>query len=154
MYVVKKPLNLRGKRRSIGEIIQKSDIDENRAYFLIRAGYIVQIEGGVFGTAEMALNTAVIQDFPKQEVNVPIIKKEGTMVISVASEGVSNALRLIQVSTSEAVKEIEEIKDENVLIILDACDSRKAVKEAVRNRAAVLHAGEDSKEELGSEGDS
>lgn len=158
MYVVKKPLNIRGKRRIIGEVIQKSDIDEKRVYSLVSSGYIARIDSGALDLAEVSTCAEPIRDFPAQEggvqVNIPIIKKEGSMVISVAPEGVSDALRLIQTAASEAVKEIEGIDDENVLIILDACDSRKAIKEAVRNRAAVLHADEDDEEDFGSEGDS
>lgn len=158
MYVVKKPLNLRGKRRVIGEVIQESDVDKRREYSLVRAGYISRLDSGTFDLAEAALHAEPIRKPTAHEgcieVNIPIIREEGTMALPVTPAAISDALRLLQTAAGEAVQEIKKIEDENILIVLDACDSRKTIKEAARSRAAVIHAGEDDEEDFGSEGGS
>lgn len=141
MYTVRKPLNLRGRRRTIGEIVGGDDVDQRRAAFFIRNGYLSKVGGGQLDAA------GDLPDRPAGcpagtdgiKVDIPIIKKEGAMALSTTPESISMALWLLQTAAAEAIPEIGQIEDEDILIILDACDTRKTVKEAVRDRAAGLH---------------
>lgn len=63
MYVVKKPLNLRGKRRVIGEIVGEQDVDTSRVYFLVRAGYLAEIDS-------RGMDVAASVSAPSMRVNV------------------------------------------------------------------------------------
>ena len=143
MYTVNKPLNLKGRRRAIGEIVDNGDVEPRRAAFFIRNGYLSEIDSGRLDAMEGA--AAPLAPPPERtggiQIEVPIVKKEGSMVLSAAPESVSIALWLLQTAAAEAIPEIGKVEDENILIILDACDSRKTVKEAARNRAVELRRG-------------
>lgn len=158
MYIVKKPLNLCGVRRKIGEVVNEQDVDKTRVYSLVRSGYLSEVSESAAGLIQDS--AASLLPFPAQEgetlINVPIIRKEGTMSILVAPEGISEAIRLIQSTVPEVEQAIKEIEDDNILILLDACDSRKAVRAAARNRAMELSQGTEiieDEEEIESEGD-
>ncbi|MCI9357715.1 MAG: hypothetical protein HFH59_09280 [Lachnospiraceae bacterium] len=139
MYTVTKPLNLRGRRRVIGEIVGEHDVEQSRAAFFIRNGYLSEINEKRPDTAGSSASVSVEKQKPESKVDIPIIKKDGAMALSTAPESVSMALWLIQTAAAEAVPEIGRVEDEDILIILDACDTRKTVKEAARIRAAELH---------------
>lgn len=53
----------------------------------------------------------------------------------------------MQMTASEAKETIKGITEEKILILLNACDSRKAVKEATEAAAAELNPEEDVQEE-------
>lgn len=141
MYTVVKPINLRGRRRGIGEVVGDDDVERGRAAFFIRNGYLSEINGGQPDDAGDPPDrpTGLPAGTGGIKVDIPIIKKEGGMALSTAPESVSMALWLLQTAAADAIPEIGQIEDEDILIILDACDTRKTVKEAVRNRAAELH---------------
>lgn len=139
MYAVTKPLNLRGRRRVMGEIVENCDVEQSRAAFFIRNGYLSEISEKQPNTAGGSASVSAKKQKPKIKVDIPIIKKDGAMALSTAPESVSMALWLIQTAAAEAVPEIAQVEDEDILIILDACDTRKTVKEAARIRAAELH---------------
>ena len=133
MYVVKKPVNIGGKRRAIGELV---NLDEVKSGTLIRCGYVAKIDSGLLDVAEEG--GAFKAQEGAIEINVPIIQKDGSMDLSVGLETVSEAFRLLQAAPNDAIETINGITDEDLLIILDACDSRKAVHAAVRARATAL----------------
>ena len=139
MYTVTKPLNLRGRRRVMGEIVENCDVEQSRAAFFIRNGYLTEISEKQPNTAGGSASVSAKKQKPEIKVDIPIIKKDGAMALSTAPESVSMALWLIQTAAAEAVPEIAQVEDEDILIILDACDTRKTVKEAARIRAAELH---------------
>lgn len=139
MYTVTKPLNLRGRRRVMGEIVENCDVEQSRAAFFIRNGYLSEISEKQPNTAGGSASVSAKKQKPEIKVDIPIIKKDGAMALSTAPESVSMALWLIQTAAAEAVPEIAQVEDEDILIILDACDTRKTVKEAARIRAAELH---------------
>lgn len=141
MYTVVKPINLRGRRRGIGEVVGDDDVERGRAAFFIRNGYLSEIKEDPPDAVGDPLDAPV--ELPagagETKVDIPIVKKEGSMALSVAPGSVSMALWLLQTAAADAIPEIGQVEDEDILIILDACDTRKTVKEAVRNRAAELH---------------
>lgn len=139
MYTVTKPLNLRGRRRVMGEIVENCDVEQSRAAFFIRNGYLSEISEKQPNTAGGSASVSAKKQKPEIKVDITIIKKDGAMALSTAPESVSMALWLIQTAAAEAVPEIAQVEDEDILIILDACDTRKTVKEAARIRAAELH---------------
>lgn len=138
MYVVKKPLNLGGKRRVIGETLRD---DEVVSASLVRSGYVARIDSGLLDIAESVAEP--LRPFNGEAItDIPIITKDGGMVIPAAPETIYNTFRLIQTTAEDAVGEISVTEDEDLLIILNACDTRKTVKEAARKRAEELRSGE------------
>lgn len=135
MYVVKKPLTLGGKRRIVGETLRD---DEVVSVTLVRSGYVAKIDSGLLDVAEAVAEP--LRPFDGERlIDIPIIAKDGGMVIPVTPETICNAVRLIQTNAEDVAGEISGSEDEDMLIILDACDSRKKVKEAARRRAEELH---------------
>lgn len=134
MYVVKKPLNLGGKRRIVGETLRD---DEVTSPALVRSGYVAKIDSGLLDMAEAVAEP--LRPFEGGKcIDIPIVTKDGGMVISVYPEAIGNAVRLLQTNAEDTAGEISVSEDEDMLIILDACDSRKKVKEAARRRAEEL----------------
>ena len=141
MYVVKKPIHLKGRRRTIGEIVPASDVAPGREEPLVRAGYLTRIDSGLLDASEGVLVSEAGGGFSgKPElISIPILRKEGAMACAMEPSSILEGLRLLQTEAKEAVKAIGVIEDEDLLILLHACDSRKAVKEAAKHRAEALH---------------
>lgn len=140
MYIVKKPLNLRGVRRKIGDVVDAQDVVQSRAYSLVRSGYLSEVGGGAADLMQGSAASLPPHSAQEEEflINVPIIRKEGSISISASPEGISEVIRLLQSPVADTEQAIKEIEDDNVLILLDACDSRKTVKGAAKNRAMEL----------------
>lgn len=147
-YVVKKPFDAAGKRWKIGEIMPDGAV---QSATLVRAGFVTRIDSGLIDIAgDAVVPQELVQD--DGQITLPIITKDGTMVLSVAHAVICDALRMIQSPANEVIEEIQGVRDEDLLIILDACDQRKNVHAAVRKQVEALR--EDNETEAdGSEGD-
>ena len=137
-YVVKKPLDIGGRRRAIGEILRD---DEVRGGSLIRSGYVAKIDSGL-------ANTADAPDSPNGgvssggKVNLPVIAKSGLTVISVAPESIYEAVRIMQLSQADAIAAAEQSGDPDMLTVVSLCESNKTILSAVRKQLSDLEAGE------------
>lgn len=69
------------------------------------------------------------------------------MILHCNEEQICKAAEVMQMTVGEAKETIKEIEDEKVLILLNACDSRKAIKEATEAAATKLNFEEDVQEE-------
>ena len=110
MYTVTKPLNLRGRRRVMGEIVENCDVEQSRAAFFIRNGYLSEISEKQPNTAGGSASVSAKKQKPEIKVDIPIIKKDGAMALSTAPESVSMALWLIQTAAAEAVPAFGNLK--------------------------------------------
>ena len=84
MYTVTKPLNLRGRRRVMGEIVENCDVEQSRAAFFIRNGYLSEISEKQPNTAGGSASVSAKKQKPEIKVDIPIIKKDGAMALSTA----------------------------------------------------------------------
>lgn len=69
---------------------------------------------------------------------MPIRQKGETMSLPLNEEQLSQAIEIMQMSTNDAKEAIKGLTDENVLILLNACDSRKAIKDLTESVAIGL----------------
>lgn len=138
-FVVKKPLEIGGKRRAIGELLRD---DEVVSPAIIRSGYIAKIEGE--GPDSPANG---VRDGGK--VNLPALSKNGTTVISVAPEGIYEAVRILQLSQAEAVAAVEASGDADALTVVTLCSKNNTILSAAKKRLGELQAEENG----GSEGE-
>lgn len=129
-YVCKKPLAFHGTSYSCGQIIPEGAVLEKRALALIKSGYITEIDSGLADEALPAEKTGNI------DLTIPIETENGTQMLTASAEAVIEVLRIMQLDSKEAEKTIEKILDEDVLILLNACDSRKGIKHAAQRRAS------------------
>lgn len=134
MYVVKKPVRLGGRRRIAGEMLRD---DEVVSAALVRSGYVAKIDSGLLDAAESAAESLKPSD-GERRLDIPILKKDGFITAAASAEAVCRAIRLIQTGAEDAIGEVCQSETEDMLLILEACDARKTVREAARRRAAEL----------------
>lgn len=73
-------------------------------------------------------------------VSLPIKTKDGVLELVANREDIVKAIETLQMNADAAAQAVAEISSEDALIIIDACDSRKTVKTAVKNRVDALNA--------------
>lgn len=135
-YIVLKPLKIKGHRYVSGDVIEDGLINESRAPALERTGYISGIKTSLdLPVAELIMP---LEQEGAVLFMVPIVKNEGVMSLPVSNQQLSKAVEIMQMQVKAAAEEINNVEEENVLILLNACDSRKGVKEAAEDRAGVL----------------
>lgn len=129
MLIAKRPCSFGGKRFFIGDEIPEELVDcpklqEDRG--------VLSVVGA--SNAENAQNPSegVLR------VNVQLEGKNGFETVSVNAESAGEALRLLQLTSDEAAGVLSGTEDADLLTIMDACDSRKAVRAAARARLAAL----------------
>lgn len=129
IYVILKPATIHGKRFAVGE--QISDIDlGSMAGTLKRTGYIAELGKSPEQTTAKAK--------AGEEYTIPIVTKNSEMTVSVSESGIIKAFEILQSDAKKAVDCIAYITSNDLLILIDACDHRKSVKTAARNRAEEL----------------
>lgn len=133
-YVVKKPLSIGGRRRVAGEVLQD---DEVKSASVIRSGYVVKIDSGRIDVAEPALS-AKEGSSNDGGINLPIRGENGSESTTVSPASLSEAVRIIQLSSDKEVAEINKISDTTVLLILGALDKGTKAKAAIKARVEEL----------------
>ena len=133
-YVVKKPLNIGGRRRVAGEVLQD---DEVKSASVIRSGYVVKIDSGLIDVAEPALS-AKEGSSNDGGINLPIRGENGSESTTVSPASLSESVRIIQLSSDKEVAEINKISDTTVLLILGALDKGTKAKAAIKARVEEL----------------
>ena len=72
---------------------------------------------------------------------IPIKTGDGEVEnMEVNPETVAEAVSVLQMTADDAAKHIANMIDTTALIVIDACDSRKTVKNAAAGRAVALEA--------------
>ena len=129
MLIVKKPCSFGGKRFFIGDTIPDELVDCPK----------LQEDRGVLSIVG-ASNAENVQNPSEDNVlmTVRLEGKNGFEAVSVRVESVSEVIRLLQLASDEVTGVLSGTDDGDLLTIMDACDSRKAVRTAARARLAAL----------------
>ena len=151
-FLCGKNLTLGGIEYRPGETIPDGIVLESRVRTLKTAGYIKEIDEAVLQegvTEELLLPVGpegtvwipIITDVPGEEdiaqvENLPMTESE-----------IQLAASIMQMKADEAAKKIEDVYSDNVLIFLNACDSRSTVKSAAKKQAGKLSSTDDDKNE-------
>lgn len=118
-----------------GEAIQKDAVPPDLEERLIKGGFIVSTgEEPAKSTASDAQNAAGEANEPTK-VKVPVNTKEGVLTLEMMPEDIAEAIRILQLNAEDAAAAVETIEAEEILILIDALDDRKTVKNAVRAKA-------------------
>lgn len=158
-FLCGKSLTLGGIAYRPGEIIPDGIILESRIRTLKTAGFIKEMDEAELheGAAEELLFSAE----PEGAVWIPIItdvsgEDDAAQVESLPMTGneIQMAVSILQMKAVGAVKMIETVDSDNVLIFLNACDSRSTVKSAAKKRAGKLSATECDKSEARTDSES
>lgn len=140
-YIVKKPMNLAGKRRIIGEVLSDEEINLTRVYSLVQSGYLAEV-GNMsesvhnFDTIKERMN--VTQKEGMSMINVPIKQGNDSFELELTAEDVVQVFEILQETVEVATERIKEIEKEEVLILIDATDNRKGVKASAVEQAKKI----------------
>ena len=140
--IAKKPCSFNGQTFYIGDEIPSEFVINPKAQENL--GTIAIVSTGNVLKTDLSDITAEVGQV---EFVVPIKQKEGTMTLYMNEDQICRAVEVMQMTASEAKETIKGITEEKILILLNACDSRKAVKEATEAAAAELNPEEDVQEE-------
>lgn len=148
--IAQKPCNFCGRRFFVGDEIPVELVVSPNVQAKLGVLTIYN-DGGVVSsnappeadgnTGEAVTPLRALED--QTQVTIPIETETGIQTISAAPESIIDALRIMQMDVKAAEKEIEGLKDENTLVILHACDSRKGVKNASEKKALSMFHPED-----------
>ncbi len=145
--IAQKPCNFCGKRFFVGdeipvELVVSPNVQAKLGVLTIyNDGGVVPGNAPLESTVDVGEAVVPLRAIEDQiQVTIPIEAETGIQTISAAPESIIDALRIMQMDVKAAEKEIEDLEDENALIILHACDSRKGIKNASEKKAlSILH---------------
>lgn len=140
--IAKKPCSFNGQTFYIGDEIPSEFVINPKAQENL--GTIAIVSTGDTPKTDFSDITVEVSQV---EFGVPIKQKDGIMTLYLNEEQICRAVEVMQMTATEAKEAIREIAEEKILILLNACDSRKAVKEATEAAAAELNPEEDVQEE-------
>lgn len=139
-YVCVKPITLLGNAYMPGDLIQDGHILPTRERALLRTGCIAEVTGA----AELPV-AELVQVETGEEVtfSVPVMQEvdgDTAQVMSVPlTEGdMQQVFSIMQMTADEAAKAIKDVKNESLLVVLHAADSRNTVKKAAKAQAENL----------------
>ena len=145
-FIAKKPCSFGGKKFFIDDEIPVELVTDPKA--MGNMGVIAIVDGK---------ETAAIKT---GNINIPIHTEEGDLILCVTEEELNVFTDILQIPVSKAEDKqkisemIQNIESEDLLILLDALDGRKHVKEEAQARAQVLNADkEDSEQAKNMDGD-
>ena len=139
-YIALKPITLSGVDYAAGDSIPADAVLPSRVPALIRTKSIARINERPAEAQETPQNDA--NDFGG--VNLPIQTENGVLELPASGEDIVKAVEVMQMNAEDAAKAVGDIESETTLIIIDACESRKTVKTAVKARAEELNAVADN----------
>ncbi|MBR2896522.1 MAG: hypothetical protein IKC04_01350 [Oscillospiraceae bacterium] len=142
-YIALKPITLSGVDYAAGDSIPADAVLPSRVPALIRTKSIARINERPAEAQETPQNDA--NDFGG--VNLPIQTENGVLELPASGEDIVKAVEVMQMNAEDAAKAVGDIESETTLIIIDACESRKTVKTAVKARAEELNAAAEGDDE-------
>lgn len=143
-YVAVKPCRFAGQSFKIGEIVPVDSLQPGAAKNLVKMGVIAESEAEAAAQKPTAAEPAMVDEIAIR-INIH------DMPLDVTVDGLQAIFDVLSSTASEAEKTIQEMTDEDALILLNACDSRKSIKSLTEERAKALLAepeGEESEGEL------
>ena len=137
--IAKKPCSFNGVKYYIGEEIPENAVKDPKAQAAMGVVSIVPEGEHIGGFADMVSKVGEVHFL------VPILKGEESMELPVSETQIAEAAKTLQMSQKDAVAHIKDhVEDNTVLIILNACDSRAAVKKEAETKAKSLAGLEES----------
>lgn len=131
-YVCLKACVLGGVQYGQGDSIPAEAVLPARACALQRMGYLTEAsESPHTGLEEM-------KGIPETPIIVPVIYGDDAVDVPAMPEDIRTVFSILQKNADDAVKSIEAVEREEVLVLLRTADGRKTVKAAADARAKAL----------------
>ena len=137
-YLCEKQIPFGGKTYHPGEIIPDGVVLPERSLKLQRSGHISKIEAepaAELRATEPGAFEGTVQISVRGESEG---ENEQITAIPATPEEIQQVFSIMQLNAEDGAKAIAEVKDENVLILLHAADSRKTIKDAAKKQADNL----------------
>lgn len=139
-YIALKAVTFGGVAYTEGSTIPADVVLPSRVPALLRTKMIAKLSDIAENNRTEGAETPPEEPKEAEGVNLPIKTEDGVLELLASREDIVKAVETMQMNAEEAEKTIKEIESEDALIIIDACDSRKTVKKAVKERAEALRA--------------
>ena len=145
--IAKKPCSFKGKKFFINDEIPVDFVTDPNGQE--KMGVIAIVEDG----------NAITPVEQIGEINIPIHAEEGDLILCVTAEELVVFTDILQIPVSKAEDKqkisemIQNIESEDLLILLDALDGRKHVKEEAQARAQIINAQQPEESEESEEPD-
>ena len=136
-FICIKGLTLGGIDYTPGQAIPAGAVLPSRVRALLRQGYIAQVDEAPEGKSEAPTKPQEPAMVPAP-ITIPLTVDGGVYEVVATPNDIIMAAGVLQLTVEEAKPAIEGIDSEEALILINALDSRKGIKEAARARAEAL----------------
>ena len=137
--VSNKPCNLNGKKYFIGEKVPVEEVVDYAN--LVKMGLLSVIHDAV-PADNLEECVAMVGEV---SFSIPIVKGDETIDLDVTEPQIQDAVKTMQMNADTAIAHIRgDVEDNTTLIVINALDSRKTVKEAAELKAKALIEQEES----------
>lgn len=152
MYICNKSLKLGTKTYNPGDTIPDEAVLGSRKRALISSGYISNISE--MDEIKTGIDAAELIETggAAGHIMVPIVADDDNssdlaemMAVPLSEADAQHVFSIMQMGVPEAEKAIAKVENENILIVLHACDSRVGVKKAAQKKADTLISTKDIK---------
>lgn len=131
--IARKPCSFDGKKFYIGDEVPGSLVLNPAEQE--KMGVLAIVNDGQASEADLS-------PVPSDTVGLDIAADEGILHLEVTTEGLQAVVNVLTGKSADAEEVIESMSDNDALILLHMCDSRKAVKAAAEARAKELNESE------------
>lgn len=137
--VANKPCSLNGKKYFIGEEVPVEEVVDYAS--LVKMGLLSVIHDAVPAN-DLEECVAMVGEV---SFSIPIFKGDETIDLDVTEPQIQDAVKTMQMNADTAIAHIRgDVEDNTTLIVINALDSRKTVKEAAESKAKALIEQEES----------
>lgn len=137
--VANKPCSLNGKKYFIGEEVPVEEVVDYHS--LVKMGLLSVIHDAV-PADNLEECVAMVGEV---SFSIPIVKGDETIDLDVTEPQIQDAVKTMQMNADTAIAHIRgDVEDNTTLIVINALDSRKTVKEAAESKAKALIEQEES----------
>lgn len=136
-FICTKGLTLGGVDYTPGQSIPAGAVLPSRVRALVRQGYIAQVDDAPKGQSEPHAEPQAPATVPGA-ITIPLTVDGGVYEVVATPNDIIMAAGVLQLTVEEAKPAIEGIDSEETLILINALDSRKGIKEAAKARAEAL----------------
>ena len=132
-YTALKPCMFAGTRFKVGETVPAELLQPGAEKNLVKMGILSN------GLETEPVQVPVKKPEIVKVVPVNVEVDEGTLNLEITLEGIQQVVTVLTSTVSETEGLINRMVDNEALVLLHICDSRKTIKEAAENRAKALN---------------
>lgn len=138
-YICNAPLRFSGKDYAIGEKIPSGVVVPKRAKALMASGHLTELTESMKEPEKEPSPTMEIKEIHVDNlINIPIKSDNGTISLTMSPQEVVKALSIVQLTVDTMKDAIKEVKDDDVLILLHAIETRKGALSIIEAQHALL----------------